>query len=297
MDKLRAMETFVAVVEGGNFTEAAQRLEMSAVMVGKYVRQLEDRLGARLLERTTRRQGLTDAGRVYYEDAKRALEYVRLAETSLERLRASPSGTLRISAPMTFGSCVIAPLVATFQQEYPLVHIELELSNRNVDLIDEGFDMAIRIGELGDVDLIAKPLTMYRMVICASPDYLVRNGRPETPHDLNAHHCLSHTVWSSRDAWKMKGADEAQIAIKPSFTCNDGNGLRRAAIAGAGLLLQPEVLVANDLATGTLVPVLQNYVPDPRTVYIVRRQDRRPLPKLTRFIGHLLAHVKTQEAS
>ncbi|MES5047110.1 LysR family transcriptional regulator [Rhizobium nepotum] len=297
MDKLRAMETFVAVVEGGNFTEAAQRLEMSAVMVGKYVRQLEDRLGARLLERTTRRQGLTDAGRVYYEDAKRALEYVRVAETSLERLRASPSGTLRISAPLTFGSCVIAPLVANFQQEYPLVRVELELSNRNVDLVEEGFDMAIRIGDLGDVDLIAKPLTMYRMVICASPDYLVRNGRPETPDDLNAHRCLSHTVWSSRDAWKLKGADEAQIAIKPSFTCNDGNGLRRAAIAGAGLLLQPEVLVAHDLATGTLVQILQNYVPEPRTVYIVRRQDRRPLPKLTRFIGHLLAHVREQETS
>lgn len=297
MDKLRAMETFVAVVEGGNFTEAAQRLEMSAVMVGKYVRQLEDRLGARLLERTTRRQGLTDAGRVFYEDAKRALEYVQVAETSLERLRASPSGTLRISAPITFGSCVIAPLVATFQQEYPLVQIELELSNRIVDLIDEGFDMAIRIGDLGDVDLIAKPLSMYRMVICASPDYLARNGYPETPADLHAHRCLSHAVWSSRGAWKLRDADEAPTAIKPFFTCNDGNGLRMAAIAGAGLLLQPEVLVAHDLAAGTLVPVLQNYVPEPRAVHIVRRQDRRPLPKLTRFIGHLLAHVRKQETS
>jgi DNA-binding transcriptional LysR family regulator len=295
MDTLRAMETFVAVVEGGNFTEAAQRLEMSAVMVGKYVRQLEDHLGARLLERTTRRQGLTDAGRVYYEDSKRALEYVRVAETSIERLRASPSGTLRISAPITFGSCVIAPLVAAFQQTYPLVHIELELSNRVVDLIDEGFDMAIRIGELGDVDLIAKPLTMYRMVICASPDYLARHGYPQTPHDLSAHHCLSHTVWNSRNAWKLKGWDKVQPPIEPFFTCNDGNGLRLAALAGAGLLLQPEVLVARDLASGALVSVLQAYLPEPRPVHIVHRQDRRPLPKLTRFIGHLLAHIKEQE--
>ncbi|QND97617.1 HTH-type transcriptional regulator CynR [Burkholderia cenocepacia] len=143
------METFVAVVEGGNFTEAARRLEISAVMVGKYVRELEERLAARLLERTTRRQNLTDAGRVFYEDAKRALEHMRIAETSVERLRASPSGTLRISAPITFGACVIAPLAATFRQRYPLVRVELELSNRNVDLIDEGFDLAIRIGELG----------------------------------------------------------------------------------------------------------------------------------------------------
>lgn len=297
MDKLRAMETFVAVVEGGNFTEAAQRLEMSSVMVGKYVRELEGRLGARLLERTTRRQSLTDAGRVFYEDAKRALEHVRMAETSIERLRASPSGTLRISAPITFGSCVIAPLAATFQQLYPLVRIELELSNRVVDLIDEGFDLAIRIGDLGDADLIARPLTMYRMVICASPDYLARHGRPETPQDLSAHHCLFHTVWNSRNGWKLRGWDGVQLPMDPVFTCNDGNGLRIAAIAGAGLLLQPEVLVAHDLASGTLVPVLQAYLPEPHPIHIVHRHDRRPLPKLTHFIAHLLAHVAEQESS
>lgn len=297
MDKLRAMDTFVAVVEGGNFTEAAQKLEISAVMVGKYVRELEERLGVRLLERTTRRQSLTDAGRVFYEDAKRALEHVRMAETSIERLRASPSGTLRISAPVTFGSCVIAPLAATFQQIYPLVRIELELSNRNVDLVDESFDLAIRIGKLGDADLIAKPLTMYRMVICASPDYLTRHGRPETPQDLSAHHCLSHTVWNSRNGWKLKGWDGSQLSRDAIFMCNDGNSLRLAAIAGAGLLLQPEVLVAHDIASGTLVPVLQAYLPEPHPVYIVHRNDRRPLPKLTRFITHLLTHVSRHSAS
>ncbi|NOZ15696.1 MAG: LysR family transcriptional regulator, partial [Betaproteobacteria bacterium] len=184
MDKLRSMETFVAVVEGGNFTEAAARLEMSAVMVGKYVQELETRLGARLLQRSTRRQSLTDAGRVFYEDAKRVLEQVRWAETSVERLRASPSGTLRVSAPTTFGACVIAPLAATFQQAHPQVRVELNLSNSMVDLVDEGFDLAIRIGALGDADLVAKPLCVYRMVICASPDYLARHGQPETPADL-----------------------------------------------------------------------------------------------------------------
>jgi len=288
------METFIAVVEAGSFTEAAQRLEMSAVMVGKYVRQLEDSLGTRLLERTTRRQGLTDAGRVYYEDSKRALEYVRVAETSIERLRASPSGTLRISAPITFGSCVVAPLVATFQEAHPLVRIELELSNRVVDLIDEGFDMAIRIGELGDVDLIAKPLTVYRMAICASPDYLARHGTPQSPHDLGNHRLLSHTVWNSRNAWRLRGWEEPPI--KQFFTCNDGNGLRMAALASAGLLMQPEVLVAQDLASGALVSLLQAYLPEPRPVHVVYRQDRRPLPKLTRFIAHLLAHAREQEA-
>mgnify|MGYP001555211515 CR=1 FL=1 len=297
MDRLRAMETFVAVVEGGNFTEAAKRLDISAVMVGKYVRELEERLGARLLERTTRRQSPTDAGRVFYEDAKRALEHMRIAETSVERLRASPSGTLRISAPITFGACVIAPLTATFRQMYPLVRVELELSNRNANLIDEGFDLAIRIGELGDADLIAKPLTMYRMVICASPGYLAQYGRPETPQDLSAHHCLSHAVWNNRSGWKLEDGDSPRLATEPVFTCNDGNGLRMAAIAGAGLLLQPEVLVAHDLASGTLVQVLQAYSPKPHPVHIVYRHDRRPLPKLTRFVAHLLEHVQEREAS
>ncbi len=291
------METFVAVVERGNFTEAAKHLDISAVMVGKYVRELEERLGARLLERTTRRQSLTDAGRVFYEDAKRALEHMRIAETSVERLRASPSGTLRISAPITFGACVIAPLAATFRHMHPLVRVELELSNRNVNLIDEGFDLAIRIGELGDADLIAKPLTMYRMVICASPGYLAQYGRPETPQDLSVHHCLSHTVWNGRSGWKLKDGDGLRLATESVFACNDGNALRMAAIAGAGLLLQPEVLVAQDLANGTLVQVLQAYSPNPRPVHIVYRHDRRPLPKLTQFVAHLLEHVPERESS
>lgn len=291
MDRFRALETFVAVVEARNFTEAARRLDISAVMVGKYVRDLEERLGARLLERTTRRQNLTDAGRVFYEDAKRALEHMRIAETSVERLRESPSGTLRISAPITFGTCVIAPLAATFQQMYPLVRIELELSNRNVDLIDEGFDVAIRIGDLGEADLIAKHLTLYRMVICASPSYLAQYGIPLTPQDVSAHQFLSHMVWSSRSGWKLEDEYSSHATTQSVFTCNDGNGLRMAAIAGAGLLLQPEVLVASDLADGTLVQVLHAYSPKPKPVHIVYRQDRRPLPKLTQFAAHLLKHV------
>ncbi|MBT2792924.1 LysR family transcriptional regulator [Paraburkholderia strydomiana] len=297
MDKLRSMEAFVAVVEAGNFTEAAQRLEISAVMIGKYVRRLEERLGVRLLERTTRRQSMTDAGRVFFEDARRALEQVRIAETSIERLRASPSGTLRVSAPTTFGACVVAPLAATFQRTFPHVRVELELSNRNVDLIDEGFDVAVRIGELDDADLIAKPLTMYRMVICASPAYLAQHGRPETPEDLIAHQCLAHTVWNRRNGWKLGGCDAPNSLREPVFTCNDGNGLRAAAIAGAGLLLQPEVLVASDLASGTLEQVLQAYSPKPHPVHIVYRQDRRPLPKLTRFVAHLLEHAAEREPS
>ena len=190
MDKLRGMETFIAVVESGSFTGAASRLEMSAVMVGKYIALLESQLGTRLLERNTRRQSLTDAGRVYFEEARRVLEQVSIAENAVERLRATPAGTLRVTAPTSFGGCVIAPLTATFLQRYPQVRIELDLTNRMVDLVEEGVDLAIRIGDIRNDDLVAKYLCPYNMVICAAPDYLARHGTPQTPADLVDHLCL-----------------------------------------------------------------------------------------------------------
>lgn len=288
MDKLRSMETFIAVVESGSFTGAAGRLEMSAVMVGKYIALLESQLGTRLLERNTRRQSLTDAGRVYFDEAKRVLEQVSIAESAVERLRAAPAGTLRVTAPTSFGGCVIAPLTATFLQRYPDVRVELDLTNRMVDLVDEGVDLAIRIGDIHNDDLVAKYLCPYRMVICAAPAYLARYGTPRTPADLADHLCLSHTVWTARNEWRLPGG-EGEMSWKRDaiLRCNDGYGLRMAARAGAGLLLQPEVLVAEELASGRLVQVLENYTPAPRPVHLLWRQDLRPLPKLTQFVAHI----------
>lgn len=290
MDKLRSMETFMAVVEGGSFTVAASRLEMSAVMVGKYIATLEAQLGTRLLERNTRRQSLTDAGRVYYDEAKRVLEQVVIAENAVERLRAAPAGTLRVSAPTSFGGCVIAPLTATFLQRFPDVRVELDLTNRRVDLVDEGVDLAIRIGDIHQDDLVAKYLCPYRMVICASPEYLGRHGTPQTPADLIDHLCLSHTVWTARNEWRLPGMEgEVRWKRDAILRCNDGYGLRMAAIAGAGLLLQPEVLVAEELVNGRLIRVLEQHTPRPRPIHLLWRQDLRPLPKLTQFIAHLVA--------
>ncbi|HDU4641596.1 TPA: LysR family transcriptional regulator [Klebsiella aerogenes] len=292
MDKLRGMETFVAVVECGSFTGAAARLEMSAVMVGKYIALLEGQLGTRLLERNTRRQSLTDAGRVYFDEARRVLEQVANAERSVERLRLAPAGTLRVSAPVSFGASIIAPLTASFLQAWPEVRVELDLTNRMVDLVDEGIDLAIRIGDIQRTDLVAKYLAPYRMVICAAPDYLARHGTPQTPADLAGHKCLSHTVWTARNEWRLPGAaEEVRWKRDAVLRCNDGYALRMAAVAGAGLLLQPEVLLAEDLANGRLVRILQNYTPEPRPIHLLWRQDLRPLPKLTRFVEHLLKEV------
>jgi DNA-binding transcriptional LysR family regulator len=289
MDKLRGMETFVAVVECGSFTGAAARLEMSAVMVGKYIALIEGQLGTRLLERNTRRQSLTDAGRVYFDEARRVLEQVAIAERSVERLRQSPAGTLRVSAPVSFGASIIAPLTASFLQAWPEVRVELDLTNRMVDLVDEGIDLAIRIGDIQRTDLVAKYLAPYRMAICAAPDYLARHGTPQSPADLAGHQCLSHTVWTARNEWRLPGADE-EVRWKRDavLRCNDGYALRMAAVAGAGLLLQPEVLLAEDFASGRLVRILQHYTPQPRPIHLLWRQDLRPLPKLTRFVEHLL---------
>lgn len=292
MDKLRGMETFVAVVECGSFTGAATRLEMSAVMVGKYIALIEGPLGTRLLERNTRRQSLTDAGRVYFDEARRVLEQVANAERSVERLRLAPAGTLRVSAPVSFGASIIAPLTASFLQAWPEVRVELDLTNRMVDLVDEGIDLAIRIGDIQRTDLVAKYLAPYRMAICAAPDYLARHGTPQTPADLAGHQCLSHTVWTARNEWRLPGAaEEVRWKRDAVLRCNDGYALRMAAVAGAGLLLQPEVLLAEDLANGRLVRILQNYTPEPRPIHLLWRQDLRPLPKLTRFVEHLLKEV------
>ena len=250
--------------------------------------KLESQLATRLLERNTRRQSLTDAGRVYFDEAKRVMEQVSIAESAVERLRLAPAGTLRVSAPTSFGASVIAPLTATFLQAWPAVRVELDLTNRMVDLVDEGFDLAIRIGEIHQEDLVARYLAPYRMVICAAPAYLARYGTPGRPEDLADHLCLSHTVWTARNEWRLPGVEgEVRWKRDAVLRCNDGYALRQAAIAGAGLLMQPEVLLADALASGSLVRVLEAWTPQPRPVHLLWRQDRRPLPKLTQFIAHL----------
>lgn len=295
MDKLRAMTVFVAAVESGSFTDAAARLDMSAVMVGKYITQLERQLGVRLLERNTRRQSLTDAGRVYIEECRRVLEQVAAADASVERLRAEPAGRLRISAPATFGACAIAPAVATFLTRFPQVRVDLDLSNRVVNLLEEGIDLAVRIGDLHDSGLVAKPLCLYRMVICAAPSYLSAFGIPQSPEELPNHRCLSHMVWNQRTEWRMAGSDDAGAWRRdPVLSCNDGLGLKMAALAGAGLLLQPEILVREELDSGRLVRVLDDYLPAPRPITLLWRQDLRPLPKLSGFISHLQDAIAQQ---
>ena len=285
MDKLRNMEVMVAVVEAGSFAAAARQLQISAVMVGKHIQQLEAHLGARLFQRSTRRSSLTEVGAAFYDDSKRVLEQVRWAESAVERSRAVPQGLLRVSAPFTLGNHVIAPLVADFLQRHEQVRVDLQLTDSVVDLAGEGFDLAVRIGQVVNEGLVARPLRPYRMVIAAASAYLQRHGTPRRAADLARHQCLSHSVWQRRVEWTLRdGKEEFFWPENARFVCNQGDGLRQAALRGLGLIMQPEVLLADDLASGALVPVMQHCLPVPRPVQLVYAPDRRQLPKLARFV-------------
>lgn len=294
MDKLRSMEVFVAVADAGSFTAAAHALGLSSVMVGKHVRQLEQQLGARLIERSTRRQRLTDTGRVFCDDCRRVLEQVRWAESAVERQRSTPSGLLRISAPTTLGANVVAPVVARFLALHPQVRVELVLSDTVVDLLEEGFDLAVRIGPVDTDRLVVRPLRPYRMLVCAAPAYLAAHGAPRTPADLAQHRCLNHLVWNRQTFWRFADPAPGAWPAQGAFASNNGQALRQAALAGAGLLLQPEELVADDIAAGRLVSVLDGHLPTPRPVNVVYPAVRHPLPRLTHFVAHLLAELGPQ---
>lgn len=289
MDTFRCMQAFVAVAEHGSFAAAAVQLQVSAVMVGKYIQQLEAHLGTALLQRNTRHQRLTEAGAAYLAGCRQVLEQVQQAEADVAGLQRQPQGLLRISAPTTWGSCVLAPLLSGLLRAQPLLNIELDLSNRRVDLIEDGFDAAIRVGPLPSQELVARPLPPYAMSLCASPAYLRRRGTPRTPADLAGHDCLSHLAWRGGHGWQL--ANGEQVDWDARLSSNDGYALREAAVAGAGLILQPTALLAADIAAGRLKPLLRDYVPAPRPMHLIYLPDRRPRPRLQCFVEYVLQHV------
>ncbi|AWH16745.1 LysR family transcriptional regulator [Stenotrophomonas sp. ZAC14D2_NAIMI4_7] len=289
MDLLRCMQAFVAVADHGSFSAAAEHLQVSAVMVGKYIQQLEAHLGSALLQRNTRRQRLTDAGVTYLAACRQVLEQVLQAEADVAGLQRQPRGLLRISAPTTWGSCVLAPLLAGLLRAQPELNIELDLSNRRVDLIEDGFDAAIRVGPLPSQELVARPLPPYAMSLCAAPAYLRRRGTPRTPADLAGHDCLSHLAWRGGHGWQL--ANGEQVDWEARLSSNDGLALREAAVAGAGLVLQPTALLAAEIAAGRLKPVLRDYLPEPRPMHLIYLPDRRPRPRLQCFVEYVMEQL------
>jgi DNA-binding transcriptional LysR family regulator len=296
MDLFQAMSVYVKVVETGSMTAAAQECGISTTMVGNHLRALEQRLGVSLLKRTTRKQNLTEFGGQYYQRCLEVLGLVADSELLAEQVHSeTPKGSLRITAPPVFGTERLVPALSEFAQRYPLIDLYVVMSNERMDLVDSGFDVAIRLGELESSSLIARPLQAYTLTLCASPAYLARRGTPQTPADLQQHDCLAFAYpandnWRDTDKlWRMTGDEgEVQVPVSGSLTINSSQGLRQAAINGMGITMLADALVQPDLASGKLVALLTAYKLPSRPMHLMYRQDRYRLPKLRAFVDFVM---------
>lgn len=287
MDRLTSMAIFVKAAEAGSFAAAGSALGLSSQLVGKHVRWLETRYGMQLINRTTRRQSLTEAGRAFYERSKALLAEAEAVEALAANVQAVPRGKLRVNAPVSFGAYRLVPALALYLADNPEVQIDLTLSDRVVDLVDEGYDAVIRIAPLPDSRLIARPLAPYRLIACASPGYLAARGVPQRPEDLAEHECLGFAYWARppEPEWEFtteRGRHSVRVGGRLSI--NNGQALRMAALAGLGIILQPTELLGDDLASGRLVRVLPDYETPSHPMHVLFAPDRRLTPKMRSFI-------------
>ncbi|CAN7410702.1 LysR family transcriptional regulator [Acidovorax sp. LjRoot129] len=288
MDMLDSMRVYVLAVEKGSLSAAAVATGISATMAGNHLRTLEKRLGMQLLHRTTRRQHLTAFGEDYYARCKEILRLVAETDALAQNQQLAPAGKLRISAPVTFGAEALMPALSTYLDRYPEVSVDVVLNDRVVDLLEEGFEAAIRIGPLPDSALIARPLMPYRLMVCAAPAYLARRGTPQRPADLTGHDCLAFTP-SALTPWSL--ADDSgvcRVPVSGRLQVNNGQALRVAALHGLGILLQPAILLEDDVRAGRLVQLFADYELPSRPMSVVYPPDRYRSPKLRSFVDFLL---------
>ncbi|KAF1014177.1 MAG: HTH-type transcriptional regulator DmlR [Stenotrophomonas maltophilia] len=287
MDTLDAMRVFVAVVERNGFSAAAQALGLSTAGVTRQVAALEKRLNTRLLHRTTRRVSTTNAGAAYYAQCVRLLAEFDALEASVGAQALAPSGTLRINAPVSWGIARLGPLLAGFRARFPQVELDLALSDRLVDMVEEGYDVVIRINREPDPTLIARKLGHARITLCAAPSYLQVHGTPQTPQALAGHACLTYSYWSGGYHWPLQGpGGEVKVAVSSQLRANNGDVLREAAIAGMGIMLQPDFLIDPALADGRLVRVLPEWEAAPVGIYAVYNSRNHLAPKVHSFIDY-----------
>lgn len=288
MDRFLSIEVFVSAVELGSFSAAANAHNITAAMASKHVASIEKRLGATLLARTTRRQNLTEVGKNYYQHCKEVLRLLDNAEAGAEALTKTPKGILRVTSSLGFGSLELAPKIAEYLIQYPDVNVELSLTDRYVDLIEEGFDVAIRIGELEDSSLKARKVAKFELAICASPDYLAKFGTPKSPEDLEKHECLGFTNWNNQGGWQLVQKQfKRKGNLSPRFEANNGYALRAIALRGIGIVMQPRALLKPEIEAGRLIEIMKEYLPKSRPVYAVFPSERQLAPKLSSFVDFL----------
>jgi DNA-binding transcriptional LysR family regulator len=292
LDRLNGMAVFVQAVRSGSFTAAAKKLGMSPQMVAKHIAELERRVATRLLNRTTRKQTLTEFGRLYLDTCQSVLDEVEAIEMLAQSAQVKPQGRLRINAPVTFGRYGLVPVVTQFLNKYPDVDVELTLSDRLIDPADEGYEAVVRLGPLDEnLALVARPLRAYRLLVCASPAYLRKHGTPQQPADLALHECLGFAPWASElsRAWRFqRNGQVTTVPVKGRLRMNDWSALHSAARDGFGVLLGYEHAVAEDLASGGLIQILSEYEGPFRPIHLLYAAERQMTLKLRCFVDHVM---------
>lgn len=290
MDRLHAMTVFAKVVEQGSFARAAERLGISTSACSRQVAELEAHLGTRLLQRTTRRLSLTESGREYYERCVQLLADLEEAEQAAAESAARLRGTIRLTTAIHFGIRHVAPAIVAFREQHPGVRFDVSLSDRVVDLVEEGYDLAVRIGSTGGENVVARKLGEARLVACASPAYLAARGAPKRPEDLARHECLTYEYLPVRGLWPFRDRDgrDRSVRVSGPLRSNNGELLAAAAVAGAGIVLEPEFIVGAELKAGRLVPVLGAYAAPAIPIYAVY-PSRRYLGTKVRAFADFLA--------
>jgi DNA-binding transcriptional LysR family regulator len=289
MDKFQEMQTFVAVVDAGSFVKAAESLKLSKAAVSRYVGELESRLGVRLLHRTTRKLSLTGEGEVFHARCKELLATVDEAEAEITAHTGTAIGQVKVNVPVSFGLLQLAPLWARFMALHPQVTLDVTLSDRVVDLVDEGYDLAVRIARLPSSSLISRKLTSTRLILCASPAYLREHGVPAHPSELASHAVMSYSLLSMGETWEFGGPQgPVTVKVNPRLRTNSGDTCRAAALAHQGIVLQPSFLVGTDLRSGALVELLTPYRSIELGVYAVYPTRKHLTSKVRVLIDFLV---------
>lgn len=294
MDKFTAMRVFQRVVELKGFSVAARDLSLSNAAISKNIAELEAHLGVKLLTRTTRRMSVTEAGAAYYGRCINILDEIDEAERAAAHLSAAPRGELKVSVPMSFGLLHLAPIIADFLEQFPEVGVDLVMNDRIVDLVDEGFDVAVRAGGLmPDSNLISRTLAPVQRVVCGAPEYFKKYGMPQVPEDLRNHHCLVYSLSSTPREWQFEGPNGTTgVKITGRYQVNSSLALKEGLVAGLGVTLIPTFIVGEDIRRGKLQVVLQDWAPEPQTLYVIYLHRQYITPKVRCFIDFLQERFK-----
>lgn len=290
MDRFENMNAFVRVVETGSISAAADRMNTAKSVVSRRLKELEAHLGVELFHRTTRQMNLTDSGRAFYQQCVRILDDILEAEHTTSQFHGALKGSLKVAVPLSFGLMHLGPAIYEFLQIHPDIEFDLDFNDRQVDLLAEGFDLAIRIANLPDSSLIARRLAPIQTVMCASPAYLERMGKPQLPEELIQHRCLAYNLISNFENWDLYDAKEQLVRTKiaPYLKASDGQFLRDAAVAGLGIVLLPTFIVYQQIDSGALQPLLTEFHAAPLTAYAIYPQTRHLSQRVRAFVDFLV---------